>query len=175
MSWKTTLTIIVRNLINDTGATQTYTDAKIQQAIVVAGLISAQEYSYSNSYTFDIDNIEITPDPTNSSTLDSVAMALFSLKAACLFNINSYQSAASAGIRVKDGDSEVDTTSGYGGWKSIIQNGPCLSYKQLLEERRYKRSMLSGKAIMSPFSHVDFSLSSSYTSTEMFFNSLVLR
>jgi hypothetical protein len=175
MAWETVLTTMVRNLISDMDEdNQTYTDGRIQECIVVAGLIVAQEYNFSINYTFDIDEVIISPDPTLTATLDTTAMGLFSLKAACILNMSSYQGAVGTGIRVRDGTSEIDTTSGFKGWDSIIANGPCATYKALLKTRMFKDSMNRGKAVMGPLSHPDFLTSSCY-STEYFYNNIFMR
>jgi hypothetical protein len=147
---------MTRHLIGDLSDTPTYDDSRIQQAVVVAGLISAQEYPFDTEYTFDLDEIDISPDPTNTATLDRSAMALFTLKAACMLNMNSYQSAVGTGIRVRDGDSEVDTTGSFKGYKDILEIGPCASYTKLLNKLSQNKSMNAGKAISTPAS-TDFS------------------
>jgi hypothetical protein len=73
-----------------------------------------------------------------------------------MLNLNSYQNAVGTGIRVRDGDSEVDTTSGFKGYKDILDNGPCAAYKKLLEKLRFEKSMNLGRAVTSPAS-TDFS------------------
>ncbi len=150
-NWKTILTIIVRNLINDTAAT-TFTDERIHTAIAVAGLIVAQEYAFDVTYVFDLQAPEITPDPTVAATYDPVASALFSLKAACILNTNAYQSAVGKGIKVRDGDSEVDTTGSFKGYKDIIEVGPCGSYTKLLKQMTLNKGFGMGRAIFSPVS-----------------------
>lgn len=156
MAWQTDLTIIVRNLIGDLGVTQAYDDSRIEQCLAVAGLITSQEFEFDTDYTFDLSAPDITPDPTLSSTYDRSAMALFTLKAACMLNLNSYQGAVSTGIKVRDGDSEVDTTSGFKGYKDILDYGPCGAYQKLLNKLRFDNSMNLGRAVTSPAS-TDFS------------------
>jgi hypothetical protein len=174
MAWETTLTLIVRHLINDISASA-YTDSRIQQAISVAGLIVAQEFDFNTEYTFDISTPDISPDPTETSTLDTVAMALFSLKAACMLTVNSYQNAIGTGIKVRDGDSEVDTTGSFKGYKDILEIGPCSSYQKLLKERTFRASMNRGKAIMSPFTHEDFMLTGHSSVSRLFDNLSLMR
>src|SRR5688500_10715162 len=126
MAWQDTMVPMVRVLIGDDTDTQRYESSRIEMAIVTAGLIVAQEYPFKTAYTFDLSLPEVLPDPT--VILDSEAVALFTLKAACLLNLNTYQTAVGTGIRVKDGDSEVDTTGALRGYADIMRLGPCASY-----------------------------------------------
>ena len=154
MAWETTLVTMVRAIIGDMSASPTYTDARIQTALATAGLIVAQEYPhFTNEYSFDLATPDITPDPTDTNTLDQEAMALFSLKASCMLNLNTYQTAVGAGIKVRDGDSEVDTTGSFRGYQDIIKLGPCASYTKLLESLTIKKSMGLGGAVFSPYSN----------------------
>ena len=163
---------IVRILISDFDTPPVFSDARISDTIVVGGLISAQEFDYSVDYIFDIENSTITPDPLNPATADAVAVALFTLKAACILNTNSYQDAVLTSIRVRDGDSEVDTTTGFRGFRDILELGPCESYNRLLKEKKTLLSMSLGGAIATPLVHID-SHRLSTQRVERFFNSLV--
>src|SRR4051812_44108982 len=111
MAWEDTLVVMVRNLIGDLGTVPVYSDERIQSAIITSGLIVSQEYIFNVAYIFDLSTPDMTPDPTETDTLDPIAVGLFTLKAACLLNTNSYQTALGGGIKVRDGDSEVDTTA----------------------------------------------------------------
>jgi hypothetical protein len=146
-NWETVLTTIVRSLINDPDGA-TYSDERVQTSIVVAGLIVAQEAQLDYAYTFDLLVPDIIPDPVEIN--DSVAVALFGLKAACILNTNSYQSAVGKGIKVRDGDSEVDTTGTFKGYSDIIAIGPCGSYTKLLKQITLNKGFGTGKAVFSP-------------------------
>lgn len=168
--WQTVMTTMVRHLINDVDLPYKYDDQRVMTSIIIAGLQSSLEYSYDSDYVFDIEALDITPDPAASDTYDPVAMALMTLKAACIFDTNRYQGGVSQGIRVRDGDSEVDTTAGFTGYKDILLLGPCASYQKLLDITGSAKSMKLGRAIMTPISHVDFTGSYAYNSVERFFN-----
>lgn len=169
MSWQTTLTTMVRHIIGDMGSAPTYDDTRIQQGIVVSALIVSQDLPLIQTYTFDIDNPSISPDPTLTATLDKEAMALFTLKTACMLNFSSYQAAVGTGIKVRDGDSEVDTTGSFKGYADIVNLGPCLAYNKLMLKISQDRSMLTGKAVTSPAS-TDYTGFWGVDSTVDFFN-----
>ena len=149
MAWQDVLTPMVRVLIGDDTDTQRFDNARIEQAILVAGLLVTKDYKLSHDYTFDFSAVDISPDPTVVN--DTEAIALFGLKAACMLNLNAYQAAVSTGIRVRDGDSEVDTTGGFKGYSDIIALGPCGAYSKLLASLNNSRAMNVGRAVMSPF------------------------
>lgn len=150
MAWETDLVVMVRSLIGDMTEPYAFEDDRLQQSIVVAGLLVSQEFDLDTEYEFDLSAPDISPDPTDEP--DLMAMALFSLKAACLLSLNSYQSALGGGIRVRDGDSEVDTTAGFKGYSDILTLGPCASYRKLLTDMVTKQGMNNGGAVMSPYS-----------------------
>lgn len=155
-SWAPTTTAIVRGLINDLSATPVYSDARIQQAVIIGGLISSQEFPFVVDYTFDVEGSGISPDPV--ATQDDAAVALFTLKAACILDTNKYQTAVGDGIRVKDGDSEVDTTAAFKGYTDLLKLGPCAGYQFLLKKSSLLLSMGGGRAIVSPLSHPDVNI-----------------
>lgn len=155
MAIASSLVTMVRVLINDLGTTPTYDDEKISQAIVVAGYQVTIDYSFSTDYTFDIDDPTITPDPTAEETYDAVMIALVTLKAACILSVNNYSSQVNNGVMVRDGDTQVDTTAGFKGYKDIILLGPCASYQKLLSQATSSLAAGLGKAIVGPYSHPD--------------------
>ena len=164
------MVIMVRHLIDDTTAPYTYTDDRLRTALIVSGIYVDNEYNFSTTYTFDLESLDISPDPAATATYDGIAMALITLKAACMIDINRYQTGVGNGIRVQDGDSMVDTTGSFKGFSDIIALGPCASYTKLLKSIGTKASMLRGRAIMSPISHVDYTVSQSNVEISRFFD-----
>lgn len=158
MAWKDNLTLIVRHFINDTEMPYNFDDARIQQAIVIGGLMSSREYDYQQEYIFDIIDLTISPDPTSSETYDAVAIALFTLKASCIISTNQHQNAVKTGLRIRDGDSEIDTTSGLRGYSDLLKIGPCAMYKEMLEKLKNNRIGTMGSAIVSPGTNADYGI-----------------
>lgn len=181
MAWDTILTTFVRHLINDledVGDVE-YDDARIQQSIVIAGVLSSQDYEFSTTYTFDIDDISISPDPTLTTTYDALAISLFTLKSACILETNRYQKALKEGqgVMIKDGDTQVDMRNQLTGYKDLLAVGPCVAYQNLLKDKEFKNSMNRGKAVMSPFVHDDSSHNHAFFGRNVasFFDSLLRR
>lgn len=155
--WSTTLTTMVRHLVNDTTETYEFSDDKVKTSIIVAGILVSQEYNFSTSYTFDLSPLDISPDPTVTATYDGPAVALISLKASCMLTMDRYQGAVKDGIGVSisEGDSSVSTTGQFKGYSDILSKGPCASYQSLLKKLSGEKSMNIGRAVMTPFSHTD--------------------
>lgn len=151
MAWQDTMVPMVRQLISDFGATQTYADDRIESAIITAGFIVSHDYSFSTDYTFDLVDHDISPDPTHPDTKDNLAVALIVLKAACILTVNSYQTAVAGGISVRDGDTAISTTQGFGGYADIIKTGPCAAYKDLIDRVTIRGAMSKGRAVLSPY------------------------
>jgi len=172
-TWDEVLPIIVRNLINDLDQdSYRFDNCRIKQAIVIAALLSTQDFSYNQSYSFDIVDNLITPDPLSSSTYDAEAITLFSLRAACMLDVNKYQDGVNSGLglRVKDGDSEIDTREQAKNFQDMltIKAGPCGTYQAIVTEKEFKNSMNRGGAVLTPFSHEDFSRSGMSFGSAMF-------
>jgi hypothetical protein len=153
-TWETALLNMVRHLIGDLdSANYTYSDERILGAIVVGGVYVSKDYIFDIDYTFDLVDYEISPDPVDEG--DTVAMALFSLKAACLLNTNAYQAAAAAGIEVQDGDTRIKTTGSFQGFSDILKFGPCGAYTTLLETVIQTGVAGLGGAVYGPFTTGD--------------------
>ncbi len=156
MSWDLGLVAITRVLINDLDATPTFTDARLQQTIATSALLVAQEIDLGQSYTIIVSpSGSISPDPTLADTKDDIAIVLFPLKAACIIDQNRLQSATGNAIRIRDGDSEIDLSVGFKGFRDILELGPCNSYKILLKDIETSRAFI-GEGILGPFRSDEF-------------------
>jgi hypothetical protein len=120
---------MVRVLINDLLTPQKYTDSYLQQVLVTAGVLVDSEFDLPQDYTFGVSGITISPDPI--ATSDSIFQGLVPLKSACILNQGNFQTAVTQGIKVRDGDSAIDTTVGFRGYKDILEFGPCAIYDKL--------------------------------------------
>lgn len=147
MAWTTDLVLMVRVLISDIAAPQIYADEYLKRVLVTAGIIVDSEIPFNYDYAYDISNITISPDPVTNN--DSAFMALVPLKAACILTLGAFQQALGQGIKVRDGDSAIDTSVSFRGYTDIVTLGPCAAYEKL------KVSLLAsdfiGKAVMGPY------------------------
>jgi hypothetical protein len=147
MAWTDDLVVMTRVLINDLGEPQKYADSYLQRVIVCAGVLVRKDIELPHSYTFDVAVAEITPDPVLIQ--DETTMALLPLKTACIINQGAYITAVGQGIRVRDGDSAIDTSVGFGGYKDIINLGPCAAYAKLRWQLQTAANV--GGAVVGPY------------------------
>ena len=84
MAWKTEITTLVRNLIGDTDLDNpTYTNERLNEAILTSAQLLQGELSFSQTYTTDVDQCTLSPDPTEG-TKDNAFINLLALKTACI-------------------------------------------------------------------------------------------
>ena len=129
MAWTTDLVLMTRVLINDMETPQRNTDTYLSQVLVTAGVLIQGDIELPYEYTFDISGPTISPDPVTSE--DRIMQALLPLKAACILNQGDMAKALGRGIRVRDGDSAIDTSVSFKGYSDILKLGPCASYERL--------------------------------------------
>lgn len=177
MAWTTTLVTMVRHLVSDLSVgEERYEDSRIREALVMAGILTSRIYKFDNDYTFDISGPTISPDPTLTATLDNDAIALFTLRTACMLDVARLQdNADNIGVIVRDENTLIDTKSNDKGYQSILDNGPCSSYYQLLEKLESDKSMSVGKAVVTPGTHPDRVSYYSASETARFFFDNYLR
>jgi hypothetical protein len=146
MAWTTDLVLIVRVLISDVTVPQTYTDTYLQRVLIAAGYIVDSEVQFPYTYSYDISALTISPDPVTNNDLSFIA--LIPLKAACILTQGAFQQALGQGIKVRDGDSAIDTSVSFRGYRDILELGPCAAYEKL------KKTLLAssvGKAVLGPY------------------------
>jgi hypothetical protein len=158
MSWQTEMTTMLRVVINDIVAPYTYTDERLQQVIVVAAQLMLNDISFPVNYSIDIENIDISPDPTDA-TRDDAFINLGVLKSGCFMDSSLFRTkAASAGILVKTGPHTVDTKGVIDAYKVLLEKGLCKAYDDAKWE--YEAGNLSpGRAILGPFAGINIDTS----------------
>jgi hypothetical protein len=150
MAWQTEITTIVRYLINDFESPQTYTDAKLQTAVVIASHLMLEDISFPRVYNIDIGATGISPDPT-SDTRDNAFINLAALKAACLVDNWAFRSKLpTAGIAIRTGPESIDTRGVLAAYQFLQQNGACKAFEQAKWEYE-SGNMTPGRAILAPF------------------------
>jgi len=147
MAWDTDLVLMVRVLVSDIATPQTYTDEYLQRVLVTAGIMADADIAFPNTYVYDMSLITISPDPVTLN--DSAFMSLVPLKAACILTIGEFKSALGQGIKVRDGDSAIDTSVSFKGYRDILELGPCKAYEKL--RWALLASGGAGKAVLGPY------------------------
>ena len=140
----------IRMDIGDDGATQTYSDAQlmtmVQKATMrvdasIANCLNSKggtstsggfvqfEQATSGS-TFLASGTFVLP----SGGLTDPLFNLIMLKAECMLAKRAHFDAAGKGIRVRDGDTEIDTSVSFGGLASLVNDkgGPCAEFDNML-------------------------------------------
>jgi hypothetical protein len=154
MSWQVEITSIVRQLIGDAVAPYTFSDSRLQGTIVVAAQLVNQEVAFLNTYTIDIPNSGISPDPT--SIPEHAFTNLVSFRTACLIDGSTFRTkAAQAGISVKTGSHSISTGGQLDGYKYLLEHGPCKVYAEAKWEYETSNSN-AGRAILGPFAGINF-------------------
>jgi hypothetical protein len=152
MSWDVDLVLMTRVLVSDITAPQTYADEYLQRVLVTAGMIVDAEFPFGYTYVYDISALTIVPDPVTGE--DAPFIALIPLKAACIITQGEFKQALGQGIKVRDGDSAIDTSVSFRGYRDILELGPCAAFEKL------KWSLLAsgatagagvGKAVLGPY------------------------
>ncbi len=147
MAWTKTWVTTLRVLVNDTEATQVYSDDRLRQILVVAAHYTQEEIDFSTAYTINIETIVISPDPVSDKIFTNFCV----LKAACITDQSTYRTKALiSGIKAKCGPAMLETMSHVTGWKDLIDFGPCAAYDKLKKEYLFGNS-IAGLAILSPF------------------------
>jgi hypothetical protein len=111
MSWDTEMVTMVRYLIGDVDPdTPTYDDDRLSTLILLASFQVKLDAGFIHSYSVNLDNGTLTPDPTGAGGVarDDSFMSLVSLKASAILSENEFRTYGGQGIRIKDGESEID-------------------------------------------------------------------
>ena len=98
--WQTEMTLIVRTLIGDLDiVSPTYSDARIQQVITVAGTLVQQDANLEKTYDINVTTLNISPDPTTPAR-DDWFVGLTCIRSACLLDQSTFRTkAATDGVR----------------------------------------------------------------------------
>jgi hypothetical protein len=151
MYWDIEIPIIVRTLINDLESTPTYSDERIKQLITVSAKYVVIDANLSISYNIDVVNETITPDPSDPETRDTEFVGLIALKAACILDQSTFRTkAALEGIRTSLGSASLAINNNLGGYKTILDQGPCALYDQLVMDYNIGNAT-AVRAVLSPF------------------------
>jgi len=153
MYWKVEIPIIIRTLINDLEEPLTYSDSRIQQLIVVSSQYVLNDFNLPKTYTIDIINNTITPDPSDPETRDTDFIGFIALKSACILDQSTFRTkAALEGIKTALGSANLSINGNLAGYKTILdQNqGPCKLYENLVMDYNIGNATAIS-AILSPF------------------------
>ncbi len=153
MAWNNEMRVILRVLINDTDESAfTYTDERLDTLLVVAARYTVQDVDFPTNYVVNVVSPDITPDPSTTTNLSNLSfMNLTVMKAACLVDQSILRTkAAIAGIKAKCGPAIIETLRHMDGFRILMDEGACASYKTLKFE--YAMGNLQPvEIVLSPF------------------------
>ncbi len=129
MTWDVDLVLMLRIMIGDSATPQTYSDAYLEQVLIAAGIQVESEFPFDYTYVYDISASTIAPDPIVNA--DYQFQSLVPLKAACILIQGEFRQSLGQGIKVRDGDSAIDTSVSFRGYRDILELGPCKAYEKL--------------------------------------------
>ena len=151
MSWQGQLSTITRYLVDDIDSTKyKYSDSRIETTIVVASQFVTLEVDLENTYTINVEQCSLSPDPTDAGTKDDAFINLVCLKAACIIVGSEVRSESGNAISIKDGPSAIDLR-GVASTLVVLYKDLCEKYDKLLLDYRAGRS-IAGQAILGPYS-----------------------
>lgn len=156
MYWQFEIPIIIRTLINDLSETPTYSDSRILQLATVAAQYVLMEVNLDKNYSVNVVASEITPDPSDPASRDTDFIGFIAMKAACLLDHSTFRTkAAGEGLRAALGPASLSVTGTLGGYRDIINMGPCKLYDQLVLDHNIGNAT-AVRAVFSPFVGNDF-------------------
>jgi hypothetical protein len=142
---------IVRHLVNDLDPSNyTYSDDRIETAILVASQLMIMNVDFNNVYDINVESCRLSPDPTDSGTKDNAFITLSCLRAACIIIGSEIRSESGNAISIKDGPSAIDLR-GVTATLTVLYKDLCEKYENLLLEYRAGNSV-AGHAILGPYS-----------------------
>lgn len=144
---------LVRVMIQDTDSVL-YTDDRIKELIATAARFVTQEVVFDITYTVNITNKTISPDPFVED--DQSFINLVSLKAACILDVSTLRTEARKdGVKITQDKSTIITTGRMAGFKTVLEKGWCNLYAEAKDEYIDGVNCIAGEAIMTPFKSID--------------------
>lgn len=152
MAWEDDMVSILRVLLNDIDAT-VFSEASLTQTLLVSAMQVKQELLFLQTYTVDIEDETLVPDPTLEASKDEAFTNLVVLKAACIVDRGGAALAATQAIYVKDGASAIDLRDRFKAKMALIlKGGWCGAYANAkLEHQMGAGGIVAGHAVLSPF------------------------
>lgn len=151
MSWQGEMSTIVRHLINDLDSSAyKYSDSRLESSLLVSSQLVTLQIDFNNTYTINIEQCSLSPDPTDAGTKDNAFINLACLKTACIIVGSEVRSEAGNAISIKDGPSSIDLR-GVASTLMALYGDLCEKYDKLVLDYRAGNSV-AGQAILGPYS-----------------------
>lgn len=149
MAWKTEITTLLRELIGDTDLDNTtYSDHRLQEAILNSAQLLQGDMNFTQTYTIDIDQYTLTPDPT-TGTKDNAFINLVALRSACLILRSEAKTAALKAVNFVDGPSKIDGRASSEGIAALAKSA-CEMFEDAKKDYKMGGNSV-GAAIITPY------------------------
>lgn len=150
MSWQGQISTMVRHLISDVDPTNyKYTTKRLETAILVSAQLVTFDTDLKQSYSINVEQCSLSPDPTDAETFDEAFISLVSLKTSCVILGSEVRAESGNAISIKDGPSAIDLR-GVSNTLIILYKDLCEKYEKMLLEYQAGNS-LAGHAILGPY------------------------
>jgi hypothetical protein len=148
MAWDIEMVKIVRGLIGDVDETNPmYSNTRLQDMILVSGQLTQSMANFAQSYTIDVDELVLSPDPTVTPRDDGF-INLVCLKTACIILNSEWRTASNSAMSIKDGPSSIDG-KGIAAAKGEVAKEACGNFEDAMKQYRAGNSK-AGEAIVGP-------------------------
>jgi hypothetical protein len=144
--WQSIIIPIVRGLIFDVSNPYRYSEARLEELILVSSILVFQDVDFQTSYTVNLSCNTITPDPSD----DHDFVAIVALRTACMISQGEHRNAARQALSVKDGPSAIDTRDSATHYGGLAKNA-CDAYEKSKLSYQIGDGSV-GRAIVSPYS-----------------------
>lgn len=149
MGWQKEMVRILRYIISDIDTVAPiYDEERLVETVLVSAQLVINEIDFNNTYTIDVDECVLSPDPT-AVTKDNAFINLVCLRAALLVLFSEYKTASINSIRVSDGPSTIDMTDSTRNSKTLYDNA-LLEYERAKFAYRAGNS-IGGQAVLTPY------------------------
>jgi len=151
MSWQGQISTMVRYLVNDTDPSNyKYSISRIETTILVAAQMVTFDVDLPNTYTINVEQCGLSPDPTDTETKDDAFINLVTIKSAMIIIGSEVRTEASNAISIKDGPSAIDLR-GVAGTLVTLYKDLSDQYNSLVVDYQTGGN-LAGQAILGPYS-----------------------
>tara|TARA_Y100000004_G_scaffold85804_1_gene96234 strand:+ start:302 stop:802 length:501 start_codon:yes stop_codon:yes gene_type:complete len=152
MPWQMDMILMLRSVIGDLDETK-YTDERLKQVLMVGAYNVQNDAAFPNSYTVNVGQVSITPDPVDEGDSDFTILTVY--KTACILIGSEVKSESANAISIKDGPSAIDLR-GVSGSLLALYKDICSKYQSLLDTYRWEQGNGDGTpvgtAILGPYS-----------------------
>lgn len=149
MAWSIELVQITRGLIGDFDeSAYEYSNTRLKELVLIAAQILKGTVNFAQTYTIDVDQVTLTPDPTEN-TKDDAFINLVCLKAATIILMSEWKTASTKAMSFKDDASSIDAR-GVAEEKQALAKEMQRNFENAIKQYR-AGSSAPGHAIVGPY------------------------